>query len=95
MSVQLSPHAEEILSAYHEKLPILQRLAQKTYDQLNEVLRAQGVEINSIERRVKTEKSLRGKLEIKGEKYNTINDVTDLVGIRVITYYTGNSEEPL
>ena len=48
MSVQLSPHAEEILSAYQEKLPILQKLAQKTYDQLNEVLRAQGVEINSI-----------------------------------------------
>ena len=93
MSVQLSPHAEEILSAYHEKLPILQRLAQKTYDQLNEVLRAQGVEINSIERRVKTEKSLRGKLKIKGEKYNTINDVTDLVGIRVITYYTDDVDK--
>jgi len=93
MSVQLSPHAEEILTAYHEKLPILQRLAQKTYDQLNEVLRAQGVEINSIERRVKTEKSLRGKLEIKGEKYNTINDVTDLVGIRVITYYTDDVDK--
>jgi ppGpp synthetase/RelA/SpoT-type nucleotidyltranferase len=93
MSVQLSPHAEEILSAYHERLPILQRLAQKTYDQLNEVLRAQGVEINSIERRVKTEKSLRGKLEIKGEKYNTINDVTDLVGIRIITYYTDDVDK--
>ncbi len=93
MSVQLSPHAEEILSAYHEKLPILQRLAQKTYDQLNEVLRAQSVEINSIEHRVKTEKSLRGKLEIKGEKYNTINDVTDLVGIRVITYYTDDVDK--
>ena len=93
MSVQLSPHAEEILSAYHEELPILQRLAQKTYDQLNEVLRAQGVEINSIERRVKTEKSLRGKLEVKGEKYNTINDVTDLVGIRVITYYTDDVDK--
>ena len=93
MSVQLSPHAEEILSAYHEELPILQRLAQKTYDQLNEVLRAQGVEINSIERRVKTEKSLRGKLEIKGGKYNTINDVTDLVGIRVITYYTDDVDK--
>lgn len=93
MSVQLSPHAEEILSAYHEKLPILQRLAQKTYDQLSEVLRAQGVEINSIERRVKTEKSLSGKLEIKGGKYNTINDVTDLVGIRVITYYTDDVDK--
>ncbi len=93
MSVQLSPHAEEILSAYHEKLPILQKLAQKTYDQLNKVLRAQGVEINSIERRVKTEKSLRGKLEIKGGKYNTINDVTDLVGIRVITYYTDDVDK--
>lgn len=93
MSVQLSPHAEEILSAYHEKLPLLQKLAKNVYDQLNDVLHAQGVEINSIEHRVKTEKSLRGKLEIKGDKYNTVNDVTDLVGIRIITFYTDDVDK--
>ena len=46
-----------------------------------------GIIVAALEHRVKTEKSLAGKLQLKGGKYKDIFDITDLVGIRVITFY--------
>jgi Uncharacterized protein conserved in bacteria len=86
--VKLDPHGESLLQQYRELLPTLSQLAQEAYDQLRRALREQGIYVTAIEYRVKTEKSLAGKLELKGAKYRTIDDVTDLVGLRVITFYT-------
>ena len=83
---QLNPHGEELLEQYRTRLPQLQQLAQRVFTQLSEVLYGQGLELNSIEHRVKTEQSLAGKLERKGDKYHSLEDITDLVGIRVVTH---------
>lgn len=87
-SVKLDPHGEALLQQYRELRPTLDSLSQEAYDLLRHALNEQGIYVTAIEHRVKTEKSLAGKLELKGAKYKTIDDITDLVGLRVITFYS-------
>ena len=87
-SVKLDQHGENLLQQYRELRPTLDKLSGEAYDLLRHELRKQGIYVTAIEHRVKTEKSLAGKLEIKGSKYKTIDDITDLVGLRIITFYT-------
>ena len=86
--VKLDAHGELLLRQYRELLPTLQKLADEASQLLRHALREQGIYITAMENRVKTEKSLTGKLELKGAKYKSIDDITDLVGLRVITFYT-------
>lgn len=87
-SVKLDQHGENLLQQYRELRPTLDKLSSEAYDLLRHELRKQGIYVTAIEHRVKTEKSLAGKLEQKGYKYKTIDDITDLVGLRIITFYT-------
>ena len=86
--MKLDPHGEMLLRQYRELRPTLQQLADEASQLLRHALREQGIYITAMEHRVKTEKSLTGKLELKGAKYKSIDDITDLVGLRVITFYT-------
>ena len=84
----MDSHVEALLQQYRDLLPTLEQLAKEAYDLLRRALREQHIYVTAFEYRVKTEKSLAGKLELKGAKYKSIEDVTDLVGLRVITFYT-------
>jgi ppGpp synthetase/RelA/SpoT-type nucleotidyltranferase len=87
-NVKLDPHGEMLMQQYMDLRPTLEKLDKDAYDLLRHALREQGIYVTAIEHRVKTEQSLAGKLELKGAKYKSIDDVTDLVGLRVITFYT-------
>ena len=86
--VKLDAHGMALMEQYRELRPTLEQLAKNAYDQLRHALLDKGIYVTAMEHRVKTEKSLMGKLELKGAKYKSIDDVTDLVGVRVITFYT-------
>ena len=88
-----SPHTAELLDSYHKQLPQLEQLSEQAANLLQKALCEQNIQLNTFERRVKTEESLAGKLEKKGYKYKTLYDVTDIVGIRVVTYYTDDVDK--
>lgn len=93
MIPKLTPHGEALLEQFKEMRPSLEQLSDKVYAQLQQVLQEQTVEISSIERRVKTVESLAGKLERKGDKYASLEDITDLLGLRIVTFYTDDVDK--
>ena len=86
--MKLDLHSEMILDEYRVKLPIFERLRTVVVDQLRRCLDENNIIVSGLEARVKTEKSLSGKLELKGYKYHTLDDITDIVGARIVTYYS-------
>lgn len=91
--MRLSPHCEALLQDFRGLQPQLLQLDKQVFELLQNTLSHQGIELNSIEHRVKTEASFAGKLERKGEKYHTLNDITDLVGLRIVTFYTDDVDK--
>ena len=89
----LSPRSDMLLSEFRELRPQLEQLSEGVFALLSDVLKEQGIELNAIEHRVKTEKSLEGKLERKGDKYRSLHDITDLVGLRIVTFYTDDVDK--
>ena len=87
-NIKLDAHCEMLMQQFRDLRPVLEHLSNEAYELMQSTLSEQGIYVTAIEHRVKTEKSLAGKLELKGAKYKSIDDITDLVGIRVITFYT-------
>ena len=84
---ELDPHAKELMGQYKTLLPVYRQMAAVIPEKLKTFFDEAGIIVAAIEHRVKTESSLAGKLNLKGGKYRDIYDITDLVGLRVITFY--------
>lgn len=87
MVQELDPHSQELLEQYNHLLPVYTQMEKVIPERLKGIFDDAGIIVAALEHRVKTEKSLAGKLKLKGGKYKDIFDITDLVGIRVITFY--------
>jgi len=84
---EIAPHEQEILAQYKSFLPVYTQMAEIIPEKLKEYFAEAGIIVAAVEHRVKTEQSLTGKLQLKGGKYKDIFDITDIVGLRVITFY--------
>ena len=83
----LDAHCQAILDEYQENLPRFREVEQEAKEKLKKTLSDAGLIVASIESRVKAYDSLAGKLELKGQKYKSLSDITDILGMRVITFY--------
>ena len=84
----MDPHTEIILAEYDQQLPLFRRLERIVQITLQDILDNNGLAVTAVSTRVKTRESLAGKLELKGDKYQSIRDITDILGARIVTLYT-------
>ena len=75
-----------ILEDYRKQREHFVKLGDVVHQMLANIAKDLGLTVLAVEHRVKEEKSLAGKLERKGDGYNTLEDITDILGCRVICF---------
>ena len=89
----MDPHVELLMEQYRENLPLYEKIRDIILEKIQNFQAGFNALVNNIGSRIKTEKSLQGKLELKGSKYASIFDVTDIVGARIVTYYSDDVDK--
>jgi putative GTP pyrophosphokinase len=84
---------ETILRDYRQHENALSAAALAAETTLRERLAAAQIEVHFVSSRVKAEASLRKKIARPDKTYRTLWDVTDLVGVRVSTYFEDTIED--
>lgn len=65
---KLDPHCQAILQEYKDNLPLFREKEQEVKGMLIKTFKDASLVVASIESRIKTQDSLTGKLELKGQK---------------------------
>lgn len=79
-----------MLREYDAKAPVYRALARKIRASLAAICKKEKIHIHAIDCRVKDRDSLSLKLNRPDSFYGTLEEVTDIAGVRVITYYASD-----
>ena len=77
-----------ILEEYRESKELFTNLGTTVHDILKKMVTEEKIIPMALEHRVKEEQSLAGKLDLKGEKYRSLDDITDILGARFICFFS-------
>lgn len=78
---------EDILKEFDAKEDLFFRITGKATSLICELLDEYGVSVHSVTSRTKKRKSLAQKLSRSDRKYGALDDITDIVGVRITTYF--------
>lgn len=73
---------------YYDHLDDYKELDRIVAEKIEKALAESGIHTMQVSHRVKTPESLAGKLDRKPDKYASAADITDIVGVRIICYFT-------
>ncbi len=82
-----------IMEDYRNQRADFLKLSDVATTLMKNAVRDYDVEVLAIEHRVKEEKSLAGKLELKGDKYSSLADITDILGARIICFFSDDVDK--
>lgn len=82
-----------IINEFNDKQLILTQLETKIKNLLSELLAPQKDNIQTISSRIKKNDSLKNKIARKKDKYSSLQDITDIIGFRVITLFVDTVDE--
>ena len=75
-----------ILEDYRKQRESFVKLGDTVHAMLSDIVNDMGLTVLTVEHRVKTERSLAGKLERSGGYYNTFEELTDILGCRIVCF---------
>lgn len=82
-----------IMEEYRESKSDFLQLGDVVSKMLKDSVKKLNIQALAVEHRVKEESSLAGKLELKGEKYSSLSDITDILGARVICFFSDDVDK--
>jgi len=78
---------EGVLAEFATREELLKTFCEKTKALIEASLQDKSIRYHSVQARVKTKEKLRQKFTDPDKDYNKLDDITDLAGLRIITYY--------
>jgi len=84
---------EDWCEIYKKKIDFYERFSEKMTDLLLELIDQEKIELSQIDCRAKSVESFSKKIQSDEKAYkNPLEDITDLAGIRIVTYYTEDAD---
>ena len=86
--IETKDNSNNLLTQYDNNLRLYQAFESEIEHQIKRILQTNEITSNAITSRLKSRESLAEKIDRKQGKYTHISDITDIVGVRIITYYS-------
>lgn len=83
----MSYQMNAILKEYDNSKVLLENLDRTLLNLINSLLEQKSIRVHQVQARVKDRDSLENKIIRKNDKYKYLSDITDIVGVRIITYF--------